>query len=438
MGQRNSRPSPPPPPPPPQPGNIPSSYNFSSLLSRGLDPVPSYPPVVIDKYSSESVEELRKKKFNEKIKVMKKPASSISQPAETCDKVDSVPLTPPPAKVAAPVPAAAPAPIYDLPPIPQGPKFSAYDKLFRVYKYYNDNWGPYNDNINNTINEAKGFSDGAYHVCTDQNPEYYKRYFRQVIGDEKTVNDLSFRRNLLNNINTKFENIDSDEAIKKDLQTSIEMVATVSNYYDNTLPTYQTNKVVIPLNAEIDKMRNDIQLYDKAIAAIDKELENMKITDSLSSTLISNLTDIQDLRGDIYDTMLSDDVKNKQRLYDGVKLENNIFDDKVKNDKNTSVKYDRESNHVTSSSTSASNVYNFLFYSYFIILLEVIYVLFISDDYNVNFTIKVCLVLALIIYPFTINYLEEYVTYVLKLLYSFITSKVYKDPKLEYDTSSKK
>jgi len=437
MGQNRSRPRPSP-PPPPRPGSIPESYNFSSLLSRGLDPVPTYPPVVVDKYSSETVEEVNKKKFGEKIKVLRKPVSSGIQPAETCSKTASVPVTPPAANVATPIPRADPAPLENIPPLPKGPTFIAYDKLFRVYKYYNDNWGNYNDNINDTVNEARRYADNSFHVCTFTNQYRGGAIYRSTLGDESTIKELIRRRNLLNNINGKFENIDSDENIKKDLSTSIEMLVTVRNYYDNTLPTYQTNKVVIPLKAEIEKLNNDITLYDKAIAAIDKEIENMRITDSLSSTLISNLADVQDLRGDIYDTMLSDDITNKQRLYNGVKLENNIFDEKVENDKETAVKYDRESNHVISSSTSISILYKFLFYSYFIILLAVVYIFFIADDYNINFNIKVCVVIVMIIYPFTINYIEEYFSYILKVLYSFATNKVYQDPKMDYNTSNKK
>jgi hypothetical protein len=426
-------------PAPQWPTNYRNGYELGIRIKedqeRNVHRFPLYNPNDQNIYSTEEltdfierIEKEKKTKYEKDKKKSKKPATANTG-SDDCKK-----LTPPSQEnpVRAPLPVPKP-----IPPLPDIPSIGAYTDginfLFNKYGYWFSNQGY----IDDMLRRGGRMAADARHVCTDEDPRVAWDLGR-VIGDEKTIGELKFFSEQLTGINNNFQQVHVNSNVAKDLQTSYDMLSKMNYYCDNTLPPFHQNKVVIPLNAEIEEVYRNTALYGKVIEAIDQELKNLGNVDSLNSGLISRLSDTKD-NGRTTNTILrTDDISNKKRLYDGVKLENNIFDKKVENNKNTALLQYRESNRVMSSSITVSNVYNFMFYGYFIILTGVLYLFFIANDYNVNFNIKVTLVIALIIYPFIINYIEKYFYYISKLLYSLITNKPFKDPKLDYNTINKK
>jgi hypothetical protein len=439
MGNNKSRP-----PPKPQ---WPSNYIQALAIGKNLRTAqqqkqilfPIYNPNDQNIYSTEVLKDFvernekeKKTKYEKDKKKSKKPATvntGSNSSASDCKKI-----TPPSQanqeRIALPVP-------NPIPPLPDLPNIGSYgdgiDILFNKYGYWFSNQGY----IDDMLRRGGRMAADAKHVCTSEDPKVAWDLGR-VIGDEKTIGELKFFSEQLSSINNNFQQVHVNSDVAKDVETSAKMLEALNYYCDNTLPAFHTNKVVIPLNTEIDEVKKNTALYEKVIEAIDQELNNLGNVDSLNSNLISSLSDTKDLGRSTNSTLRTDDISNKKRLYDGVKLENKIFDKKVQNDKNKAVLQDRESIRVMSSSITVSNVYNFMFYGYFIILLGVLYLFFIANDYNVNFNFKVSLVIALIVYPFIIIYIEKYFYYISKMLYSLITNKPFKDPKLDYNTTNKK
>jgi hypothetical protein len=379
---------PPPPTPPPPPG-----YNFSALNS--LPAIPKIPVIKEDKTI---------------------PLVNVSQSTPSLDEGCVKKTTPISSyKLEEIVPPPPPPPPPPLPPI--NAKFLANDLLDRVYRYLKKN----NNNITNTINSANTYSSQNGHTMYD---------------DQRTERELTNRNNNLQSIHNNFENITLNKNIKSDITTILNMVFQIKDYYDVTLPDYHKNIEVDPLKKQIKQIESEIVEYTKKNNFLLKEISALGLSASINKDLLDKVKEYKVKVKKINDIYTAHDVNNKLLLYNGVNTENSAFDNKLNEMKNTATEDDRNTNFLSKHSTTLRNIKTYLFYAYFIVLLVLLYVFFIMNDYNENFKFKVFLILLFISYPFVIEYFEKYLFFVLKMLYSFITVRVYRDYKADYITSN--
>ena len=155
-----------------------------------------------------------------------------------------------------------------------------------------------------------------------------------------------------------------------------------------------------------------------------------------SSTTNINVTTIPGYNNEtIDDITIIKNSNNKFQTYQGINLQNSIFDTKIDNIKKTSTINYRNSDFYSENTGFYKNVNLVLFILYYICVLGFLYELFVLNVIKVDIYVKIGIVILLSGYPYYAGWLSKFLIYIFTLIHSTVMVKPYKNPVNEYDTT---
>jgi len=155
-----------------------------------------------------------------------------------------------------------------------------------------------------------------------------------------------------------------------------------------------------------------------------------------SSTTNINITTIPE-----YETEIKDDItlikngNNDFQKYQGINLQNSIFDTKIENIKRKSTMNYRNSDFYNEKTSYYKNVNMVLFIIYYSCVIGFLYELFVLNTIKVDIYVKIGIVVLLGGYPFYAGWLSKFLIYIFTMIHTSVMVKAYKDPGNEYDTT---
>jgi hypothetical protein len=381
-------------------------YQFQTLNSLQIPP--TYPKISLD-YPAVQYQRIQEQEFNidnagystssslsllSKINIQKKSDGTILKPI----------LPPPP-----------PPP----PPPPKNPNFLAGQILRNAYVHFINN----SSSIENTIISSAVTEGQSFHTPYD---------------DQIKLNNLNSKLNEVNGVlnvqalkdaNNNKSNIDKDIATSKILKNQID------DYYNITLPNYHKQSEVEVLNNQIYSLKTSIDELTIKNNYIVKEITITNNSTSLNKNIQNDIIKTNSELLELNKVLKGTNSKNKILLYNDIVLENNVFEKELERKKINSDSNVKKSDVLLDKTSWLILLKNGLFLGYYVLIVGLIYVLFILNGTNENFKLKVFCFILLIIYPLIIGPLESYFLYVFKLLFSFLSGYLYKDPKTKYISS---
>jgi hypothetical protein len=251
---------------------------------------------------------------------------------------------------------------------------------------------------------------------------------------------LQWYHGKINNYLNYFTNLAKDDTygevndnIQSDLSTSRIMIAKIQDFY-NSMPEFQKTNVIDPINADIVKIEAETVELNRRNAFMIAQIAGVVNDGHLDTTLVTNHNEKIKAIKNILDGKY---IHLKFQLYNGVRVENNTLNKEEQNFNNTSTKNDRHSNYLSEDSSWYNSLNRIMFFSYYSLIIVLLYIFFILDLQGPYFRMKMFFVILLICYPFVIQYIEEYFNYVFNMTFSFMFGNVYKDPNEKYITSNK-
>jgi hypothetical protein len=273
--------------------------------------------------------------------------------------------------------------------------------------------------IQGNIDAIKGWVNEHPWICTDEKNNNKTYLIEKINWIGSTNNELK-------------KKIDATEIL-----TIAEKIKNLKIYYDKTLPSDHKDIYVDPLTNEINGLKGEIEQLQKTSRYNSSENTNFDYALPKIDSIDNEMKRYNAILKTDVDKYFELDAELKNRMYYNLITNNKIIDVKSGIIKGADVRNDRESIYLNEKS-SRHNYINFaLLCFYYICMLAFLYELFVLNVINVNIYVKVFIVILIGSYPFYINWIENYLFYVSKMIHSLIVMKVYKDPRSEYDVKTK-
>jgi len=254
-------------------------------------------------------------------------------------------------------------------------------------------------------------------------------------GDKVTVNNLKSYSDALDVLESNWNSIINGKYIQTSFDAINNNLTLLQTKYDKTIPnTHNANMSELntkksSANSKLEDVNSNItstvsKSNDARIKLETKQHAGEKLNQALYKVSADEAyfkdLNIQQLK-----------VLDKDILIQTSTINNKIND--IEYNKYTK---EREGGFLFDKKGVYNYVNTVLFYLYYVVLVVFIYFYFTvtKSDYRV----KIIIIILLGLYPFIINFLEKYIFYVCELIYSMMLSKVYKSPKMQYDTSMEK
>jgi hypothetical protein len=254
-------------------------------------------------------------------------------------------------------------------------------------------------------------------------------------GDNVTVNNLDSYSDALDALQKNWNSILNGNYAQKSINDINEKLTKLQIKYDTTIPATHKSDMSI-LDGQKQSVNGNITAVNKNInSTLDKtteskiKLEKDKDTGvQLNQTLSSAYA-----RQTYYKDLNTQQLKV---FSNEILTQNDIIDNKAKDIQYNRFKKEREGMFIFDKMGNYDYANTILFYLYYVVL--VVFIYFYLTVTKSDYRIKIIIIILLGLYPFIINFLEKYIFYALELIYSMMLSKVYKSPKMQYDTSMEK
>jgi len=390
-----------------------AEYQFQTLNSLKI--APSYPKISLG-YPAVQYQRIPEQEFNiDNAGYSTSTSTSTSSSSKiiiqtNSDGTISKPILPPP----------PPPP----PPPPKNPNFMAGQPLRNAYVYFINN----SAHVENTMDRCAVIVSQSFHHPYDDQIKL-DNINNQLKNIDAILNQQVLQEVIDNKPNNSRSNID------KDISTSLVLKDQIIYYYDNTLPNYHKQNEVEVLNNQISSLKTSINELTIKNNYIVKEITVTNNSTSFNKNIQNDVIKTNAELVELNKVLKGTNSKNKILLYNDIVLENNVFEKELERKKINSDSNVKNSDVLLNNSSWLILLKNGLFLGYYLLIVGLIYVIFILNGTDENFKLKVFCFILLIIYPLAIEPLESYFLYVFKLLFSFLSGHVYKDPKTEYVSS---